>query len=240
MTRTHTYRLAGTFLLALGLIPIACTGDQTPPEEADMTDAQADVMPMIPPSFVYIQHGVADFDAWLVEYDGFNDERAAANVVEIWVYRDLDQPDVIHALHGAEDVETLRSFTQMENLAAAMQKAGVMGPPRFDFMNLVDGTAPEMPVASQYSVLVAHEVADWDQWKAAFDAHTPDRDAAGLTTRGVSRGADDSNRVYINFAVSDLDKARAFIASDDLKTAMEGAGVVGVPEIYFAETVRPM
>ncbi|NNE34362.1 MAG: hypothetical protein HKN13_03950, partial [Rhodothermales bacterium] len=180
MTRTYTYRLAGTVLLVLGLVPLACTGDQTPPEEAEMTDTQADAMPMIPPSFVYIQHGVADFDAWLVEYDGFDDERAAANVAAMWVYRDLDQPDVIHALHGAGDVETLRSFTRMEDLAAAMQKAGVMGPPRFDFMNLVDGTAPETPVVSQYSVLVAHEVADWTMWMEAFDAHKAARDTAGL------------------------------------------------------------
>jgi hypothetical protein len=127
----------------------------------------------------------------------------------------------------------------MESLASAMQEAGVVGPPRFEFMNLVVETAPETPVASQQSMLVRHEVADWDTWKAAFDGHAPAREAAGLTSRGVARGADSPNTVYINFAVSDLDVARAFAASEDLRSTMEAAGVVGTPEIYFAETVRP-
>ncbi len=106
-------------------------------------------------------------------------------------------------------------------------------------MNFVDGTGPAEPVASQYSVLVTHEVADWDAWKAAFDSHKDARAAAGLTSRGIGRGAENPNRVYMNFAVRDLEAARAFATSEDLKKVMEGAGVVGTPEMYFTETVLP-
>ena len=107
-------------------------------------------------------------------------------------------------------------------------------------MNIVGETAPDSLISSQYSLLVAHEVADWDAWKAVFDGHAEARAAAGLTSRGVARGAENPNMVYINFAISDLDAARAFAASEDVKTTMEAAGVVGTPELYFTETVQTM
>ncbi len=231
-------------LLVVAVSLAGCTGDRAQPEEADMAeateDAQADAQPQIPPSFVYIQHGVEDFDAWLPVYDAFGDERDAAGVVAMWVYRDLDDPSVVHALHGAADVATVRAFTQMPELASGMQEAGVVGEPRFDFMNIVMETVPAEPVSSQYNVLIKHEVADWDAWKQAYDEHAEARDAAGLTSRGIARDADNPNVVYINFAVSDLEAARAFVASEDLRSTMEAAGVVGQPEIYFTETVQSM
>ncbi len=226
-------------VLFLSLVLAGCTGEQAPPEEAEVAASEAQA-PVIPPAMVYIQHPVEDFDAWLPHYDAFEDKRVAANVVAMWVYRDLDQPDVVHGLHGAGDVETLQSFAQMEELRNAMQEAGVSGPPRFDYLNIVVETVPESPIESQYNVLVRHEVADWDVWKAAFDEHADARDAAGLTSRGVARGVDNPNMVYINFAASDLDAARAFAASEDLKAVMESAGVLGAPEMYFTETVRSM
>ena len=231
-------------LLVVAVAQAGCTGDRTTPEETGTAEAaeetQAEVQPQMPPSFVYIQHAVADFDAWLPVYDAFQDERDAAGVVAMWVYRDVNDPSIIHALHGAADVATLQAFTQMPELASGMQEAGVVGEPRFDFMNVVMETVPEAPVASQYNVLVKHEVADWDVWKEAYDAHAGARDAAGLTSRGIARDADNPNVVYINFAASDLEAARAFASSEDLRSAMEGAGVVGQPEMYFTETVQSM
>lgn len=232
--------MIGTALLALGMVYTGCTGDRQAPEEADMAESRAESAMQLPNSFVYIQHDVEDFDAWLPVYEGFEDEREAAGVVALWVYRDLDQPSRVHALHGASDVETLRAFTRMEELATAMGEAGVVGQPRFDFMNLVPETAPDSMIVSRYNVLVAHEIADWDAWKAVFDGHEGARLAAGLVSRGIARGADNPNMVYMNFAVSNLDSARSFAASEDLRTAMESAGVVGEPEIYFTETVQSM
>ena len=231
-------------LLAAAITQVGCTGDEAQPEEADMAeaveDAQMEVQPQMPPSFVYIQHGVADFDAWLPVYDAFGDERDAAGVVAMWVYRDLDDPSIVHALHGASDVAALEAFTQMPELASGMQEAGVVGEPRFDFMNIVTETIPEAPIASEYNILVKHEVADWDAWKEAYDGHAEARAAAGLTSRGIARDAENPNVVYINFAASDLDGARAFLGSEDLKSTMEAAGVVGEPEIYVTETVQSM
>ena len=37
------------------------------------------------------------------------------------------------------------------------------------------------------------------------------------------------------FAIADINKAKAFCASENLKTAMQGAGVVDKPDLYFLE-----
>jgi hypothetical protein len=50
----------------------------------------------------------------------------------------------------------------------------------------------------------------------------------------VFRNAEDPNDVMVLQDVGDVAKARTWVASDDLKSAMQKAGVVGSPTIRFA------
>ena len=43
------------------------------------------------------------------------------------------------------------------------------------------------------------------------------------------------NEVILLFSAEDLDKAKAFAASDDLRQAMQKAGVSDKPDVYFLE-----
>jgi hypothetical protein len=81
-------------------------------------------------------------------------------------------------------------------------------------------------------LLVRHKVAEFDQWKSAYDAHLPAREKAGLVEGHLLRNIDDPNEVLILFEVADLQKAREFVDSADLRAAMEKAGVVDKPDIY--------
>ena len=56
-----------------------------------------------------------------------------------------------------------------------------------------------------------------------------------LKEEHLFRNADDPNEVLLLFSVEDVDKAKAFSASDDLRQAMEKAGVNDKPDIYFLE-----
>jgi hypothetical protein len=58
---------------------------------------------------------------------------------------------------------------------------------------------------------------------------------AGLKEEHFFRNADDPNEVLLLFSVEDVDKAKAFTASDDLRQAMEKAGVSDKPDVYFLE-----
>jgi quinol monooxygenase YgiN len=85
---------------------------------------------------------------------------------------------------------------------------------------------------------VSHPVADFDTWKVGFDQHEPARRAAGILGHHLNRAEADPNMVTIYLAVSDVDKAKAFAESDDLKAAMQEVGVTGPPVISWMTPVR--
>jgi hypothetical protein len=50
----------------------------------------------------------------------------------------------------------------------------------------------------------------------------------------VFRRAEDPNDVVVLQDVADVTKARVWVASDDLKAAMQKSGVIGSPSIRFS------
>lgn len=82
-------------------------------------------------------------------------------------------------------------------------------------------------------LLIRHKVSDFTIWKVAYDAHAASRTTAGLTELHLLRSIDNPNEVVILFSVADLNKAKTFAASDDLRAAMQRAGVTDKPDIYF-------
>ena len=82
--------------------------------------------------------------------------------------------------------------------------------------------------------VVNHSVEDFTAWKRAYEAFKPTAMAAGITDEHVLQSPDDPNHVVVigNGEIGDL---QAFLQSDALKSAMAGAGVVGIPDIYVGE-----
>jgi len=83
-------------------------------------------------------------------------------------------------------------------------------------------------------MLVRNRVEDYSRWKSVFDAQDPEAREAGLYLTDLWRDIEDPNNVFFVLRVSDLDKARAFLA--DPKSAEVGkiAGVID-GEIHFLE-----
>jgi hypothetical protein len=82
-------------------------------------------------------------------------------------------------------------------------------------------------------LLLRHKVRDFSEWKRGYDAHLPNRTAAGLSERYLLRSAADVNEVVILFEAQDLDRARVFAESADLRETMQQVGVVDKPDLYF-------
>jgi heme-degrading monooxygenase HmoA len=82
-------------------------------------------------------------------------------------------------------------------------------------------------------ILIRHKVADFAKWKPAYDDHLPARQKAGLKEVYLLRNIENPNEVILLFSAEDLDKAKAFAASEDLRQAMQRAGVSDKPDIYF-------
>jgi hypothetical protein len=61
------------------------------------------------------------------------------------------------------------------------------------------------------------------------------RRAPGLTNPRVLRNVYDRSEITVVFDASDLKSAEEFVASSDLKKAIEDAGVTKIQTIYFLE-----
>ena len=95
--------------------------------------------------------------------------------------------------------------------------------------------ANAMPPAA---LMVRHPVADFDRWKKGFDEHQSFRESAGMLGHHVNRAEDDPNSLSIYFAVSDVDQAKGFTESPELKSIMQEVGVTGPPEFTWMTPVR--
>jgi hypothetical protein len=85
-------------------------------------------------------------------------------------------------------------------------------------------------------LLIRHKVKEFKTWKTGYDGHQSKRTEAGLTEKYLLRNSDDANEVVILFEVQDINRAKAFAASADLREKMQEVGVVDKPDIYFLES----
>ena len=84
------------------------------------------------------------------------------------------------------------------------------------------------------TIFLRHPVADYDAWRPLFDADAARRHTAGMTLVGVFRDASDANSVLVVFDTDDVSGFEAMLADEELKAAMEEAGVTGPPEVWIA------
>jgi len=84
-------------------------------------------------------------------------------------------------------------------------------------------------------MLVRHNVQDYGAWKSIFDSKSDLRRRYGEKSYQILREGNGSNEVVALFGWDNLDNARKYAASTELKEAMQEAGVVGKPEILFLE-----
>jgi heme-degrading monooxygenase HmoA len=85
---------------------------------------------------------------------------------------------------------------------------------------------------------VRHKVEDYERWKPISDEHRAVRQESGSKGGRLFRNADDPNETVILFEWDDLDKARTFAQSQDLRETMQRAGVTDQPDIYYFEEVE--
>lgn len=87
-------------------------------------------------------------------------------------------------------------------------------------------------------VIIRHKVQDYGRWKPLYDEHQSARKEHGVKYEQLFRNTEDPNDITLLFEVSDINKIREFMESDNLKDAMLRAGVIGMPESRFLEEVE--
>lgn len=87
-------------------------------------------------------------------------------------------------------------------------------------------------------LLVRQQVEDYAVWKAAFDRDAQLRQPNGSGGGFLFQSVDNPNEVVVLLAWDDEANLRRFTQSDDLRTRMADAGVLGAPDIRYLRLVE--
>jgi quinol monooxygenase YgiN len=84
------------------------------------------------------------------------------------------------------------------------------------------------------AMLVVHlQVKDYAAFREVFDNATPTRTRFGSTGHKVFQSPSDPNEITIHSEWKNVDLAKVYAASNELKEAMKNAGVISQPGLTF-------
>jgi quinol monooxygenase YgiN len=83
------------------------------------------------------------------------------------------------------------------------------------------------------TMFVRNTVSNYQTWRKVYDDFASVREAKGVTAQAVYQAADNPNDITVTHEFATVEAAQAFAKSDELKKAMQSAGVVGAPTIWF-------
>ncbi|MGB7117318.1 MAG: antibiotic biosynthesis monooxygenase [Anaerolineales bacterium] len=84
-----------------------------------------------------VQHNVKDFAEWKKVYDSVANLRANNGELSDQIYRDTSDPNSLTVVFKWDSLANAKKYAQSPELKAAMEKAGVEGPPSIYFLNEV-------------------------------------------------------------------------------------------------------
>ena len=82
-----------------------------------------------------VQAKVKDFQSWKQVYDEAADLRSSFGGGSDQVFQDTNDPNTYFAIIDWDSQENAQKYAQSPELKAAMEKAGVVGPPTVHFLN---------------------------------------------------------------------------------------------------------
>jgi quinol monooxygenase YgiN len=90
---------------------------------------------------------------------------------------------------------------------------------------------------SMATMFVRHTISDYKAWRKIYDDVAAMQKAGGVTAQAVYQAADNPNDITVTHEFGSIEAAKAFVESDELKKAMQKAGVVGAPTIWLVNKV---
>ena len=85
------------------------------------------------------------------------------------------------------------------------------------------------------ALLIRHKVTDIARWRPVFEELESALHAHGCLGSQLFRNADNPNETLILLAWDDLERARLYAQSDDLREAMRRSGVADEPDLWFLD-----
>jgi quinol monooxygenase YgiN len=199
------------------------------------TERRPKMTQAVPPVAILVAHRVADYDAWKKEFDDHLPARKEAGCLGHYVHRDADDPNMIYVYCPAMDPDKIRTFVDAQDTRDVMKKAGVEGTPTITVMKPTVGDVvldEKLP-----AMIVTHDVEDYDRWLGVYKEFDADRKERGVAGHAVNQELGNPNRVIVYHEARDMEILRTLMGSDELKDAMQRAGVASAPDVRFVETL---
>ncbi len=86
-------------------------------------------------------------------------------------------------------------------------------------------------------VMITHKVKDYAAWKVEFDNFVDVRKSSGEKSYRILHPGDNPNDLTLLFEWDNRKNAETFLASPELKSTMQQAGVAEEPRIQFFNEV---
>ena len=83
------------------------------------------------------------------------------------------------------------------------------------------------------TAIIRHRVADFDAWKAGFDAAAGFRAAAGMTAAQIYTDATDGQQVTVVAEFDSIAHAQSHLQDPQLAEKMKALGVLEQPQAQF-------
>jgi len=83
------------------------------------------------------------------------------------------------------------------------------------------------------ALLIRHKVTDYATWQSVFDEQEATRRAYGCQLGRLFRNISDPNEIVILLEWDNLERARLFAQSDDLRDELKRAEVADEPDLWF-------
>ena len=87
------------------------------------------------------------------------------------------------------------------------------------------------------TMFIRHTVANYKAWRKVYDDFAPVQKAKGVTAQAVYQAADNPNDITVTHDFATVEAAHAFVNSEELKSAMQNAGVACPPTVWFTNKV---
>lgn len=87
---------------------------------------------------MFIKFRVADYARWKAVFDEREGARREYGFTAHGVHRDADEPNVIIIAFRVRDMGRAKEYAASDSLRAAMEQAGVQGPPEFWFAEEIE------------------------------------------------------------------------------------------------------
>ncbi len=209
---------------------------------ATITETKAtEVQPNIfkPFNAVLIKHTVADYAKWKAVYDADISFRNEAGLHLMGpIARGIENRNIVEIALAMDDIEKAKAFVNNPRLKEVMQKGGVTSAPNINYYNIfrydeiVDNQ--NLPY-----VEIEIKIKDFDTWLKGYDGEGKAvRETEGTLDMALAKDLSDPNKLTVVFAIKDMDKFKAAMASESKKKIMTDAGVIGQPVMTFFQNQK--